>query len=243
MSRGESSDISYLQELRDSRSERILSRLEPEARYLLEAMRLNTFENCLNAIECFLTNIELFDSVMTFDRATHTFDYAIAAFAKMDQDHDKALSLDEIKRYSQHVDKDVKERLEWLVLNGGALSRASLVADHRGHISRQDLEKARDVFRGLSHLQRHFEKIARDHGDGKPGITENDILEYLFCHHLDLSTRERECLRELIVYLRRLECTSSPEQGLKRDDLPLASPNRLWPDPAKTQPSQPPGTE
>jgi hypothetical protein len=203
--------------------------LEPEARHVLNSMRFNNFESALSALEELFGNLEIVGEEITFDAAGRTLDTALDAFNVIDQDHDSILSQAELANYADHEVEELRYQFQWLSLNVDALSRASLVPHPEHGLSHSDLIGAREIFSGLAYLQKNFEQIGKDHGDGNKEITSDDLGDYVQKQRKLLAPADVSALSHLAVYLQRLK-SGDAHPGLRRLDLEHLTPEKIWGD-------------
>jgi len=201
--------------------------LEPEARDVLNSMRFNNFESALSALEEFFGKLEIVGEEITFDAAGRTLNTALEAFKVIDEDHDSILSQAELENYANHEVEELRYQFQWLSLNVDALSRAGLVPHPEHGLSHSDLIGARDIFRGLAHLQKNFEQIGKDHGDGNKEITPDDLGDYVQKRRQLLAPADISALSHLAVYLQRLK-SGDAHPGLRRLDLEQLTPEKIW---------------
>lgn len=195
-------------------------------REAIGASGLNNFESILNAVEEFLSNVQLFDPSIAFGRAADALGMVALAFAVIDIDHDRRLSDHELAAYANRLDDRSKVLLEWILCHYDAIQRAGLVHEKRG-ISRSDLASAAGVFRGLEYVHANFEKLASQH-DGRKieTLTHRDIQRYLDAESPQLDHQSRAGLSHLARYLRKLEMKHSG--GFSDVEFDAITPEMLW---------------
>ncbi len=204
---------------------------ERTGRYLLrdalETMGLNNFENALNAVEEFLTNIDLFDPQVAFGSAAEALGMAALAFVLIDRDRDRKLSHTELSEYANRLDGRAKELIEWLLIHYDAIERAGFFHKNKG-ISRSDLLSAYSVFKGMDFVHNHFAELAQANETGqKPTmLTHVEIDNYADKHSPQLDRHVEQGLRHLARYLRRLEVLH--KGGFTAGEFDQLTPEMLW---------------
>lgn len=204
--------------------------LDPEARLILRAIQSSNFENALDAMLEFFGNIELIDKQITFERAYKALGKAYRVFEQIDGNKDRILTRDELEAYKENRSLNEQERhsFDWLLENCVVLSRASLLTDRKGGISRGDLASAMSIFLGLIYLQRNFDQIAIPGDDGRKQITVGAINAHLQESARFVTKQERAGLLQLTLYIEALRGPRPVRKGITRTDLRRITPIRIW---------------
>lgn len=220
-------DVPILKQLEVDEKQAVLDRT---GRYLLRdalgSLGLNNFENALNAVEEFLTSIELFDPGIAFGSAAEAMGMAALAFVLIDRDQDRRISHSELSEYANRLDGRTKELLEWLLIHYDAIERAGFF--HKNHgISRSDLLSAYSTFKGMEYAHNHFDQLAKaPDGSQTKKLTHQAIEEYLDGEGHRLDHRDEQGLRHLLRYLRNLEATH--KEGFSAAEFDELTPEMLW---------------
>jgi hypothetical protein len=203
---------------------------DQDALYVLRAMRLNAFENALNAVEHFLGHLDLTEDQPTFNTASKWLDDVIGRFAEIDTDGDGHISQEEIVRWGASNEQ------KWVACHFDALTRAELLPGSTHYLSLKSLSDARNVFRGLAILQRHLAEISRVRSGQELLLTADDIERYLARHGAEMATGDYLALLQLANYLKGLHKRFTlPDITAETNDVNAISPEMLWPDNASRQ--------
>ncbi len=167
---------------------------------MLESLTLNSFENVLNVFEEFLSGVPLFEGMTSFTAAALAFDAAAVAFAAIDADHDFLMRKVDLENYLSECDQRSSVHLKWLVANFSVLERLSLFV---GNVSRDEIEVARDVFHGLSYLQKNIDTIHPPSSQGK--LSAADLSVYLAKYGRTLEPHDARGLAGLAAHVRAIE--------------------------------------
>jgi hypothetical protein len=215
---------------RNDEEDRIESPLSnpKEAYYIFKAMRLDSFEGAMDALDEFVVNLEMVDPDMTFERGSAVLARAAEGFGTIDKNHDLMLTREELGSYVNRTEGEIDEGLEWLHTHFDSLSRASLFPEGQDGISRMDLESASRVFSGLAHVQRNFGSIATSRDNDDHEISIGDLYSYVHNNESDLPADDKLAIYDLVNYIKRLE-TKSGQHGLSQNALAELSPEDLWP--------------
>ncbi len=187
-------------ELREQKRECECPLLERDAIHILQSVNLNSFENALNELEEFLSNLDLSTAETNFSRAANTLDMVSRAFTAIDVNHDLLMTKDELRHYlAVGCTPEVAQALGWLVARFDILEQLSFFVNG---ITYSELDTARDVFHGLSCLQANFECISNIHRGGAGEILSKEkILHYLNVHENCLEEHDARGLQQLVRYL------------------------------------------
>jgi hypothetical protein len=196
---------------------------DKDALYVLNAMRSNDFENALNAVEHFLGHLEVTDSDPTFATAATWLDDAMEQFAALDCDKDGRISRDELYRLQQANEQD------WLTCHFDALTRARLLPDSGNELTLRGLQTARDVFRGLSIVQKHLAQFVERGIRERAVITPASVDRFLAMHISELATPDYLALLELANYLKGLHREFCLGANCQCGQVEQLSPEELWP--------------
>lgn len=171
---------------------------DKDARYILQSLEFNSFENALNSFENFLSNAEQFCGSTPFMKAAHALDIAGLAFDAVDADRNFVMTKEELDTFVvEHSGDDCSDSLSWLSNNFYHLEE---LAFFMGGIAKNELEAARDVCYGLSYLQENHDKVTSSTGN-KSSLTDKDVSDYLNSHGAHLDAHHARGLGELVKYL------------------------------------------
>jgi hypothetical protein len=195
-----------------------------EAYAIFRAMRFESYESAMDALDEFVGNLEMFDKDMTFERASVALAKAAEGFDTIDRNHDLGLTREELSHYVDNTEGNISEHMEWLSEHFDALSRAGLFPDGDGKITKRDLESASQVFDGLAHVQSNFDAIS-SLGAAPGEVTVDDLRAYL--NSGGVSSVDRMAIYQLIGYVQRLEATHGGH-GVTKQGLDELTPEDLW---------------
>lgn len=218
----------------------------------LETAGLDTFTSMLDAVEEFLTHLQLFDPNVAFGRAAFALNDAAAAFDSIDGNSDKRLSQQELARYAGRFEGNDKQYFEWILAHYDSIEKA--FTDGADGISKKDLEYAASFFTGLEFVFANFDKLANSedasgehakdgdastegvNGDaaierGASGervtLSHTDLERFLRQSDRELDAQQRKGLIQLTLLLRKLEGKSG-RAGLTDQELREIDPETIW---------------
>jgi len=200
---GKGSELTEQSCLKHDAAERIAEKdspiLDKDARYILESLNFNSFDNSLNAFENFLSSSELFCGSTPFMKSAHALDIAGLAFSAVDTDHDFVMTKDELDTFvAEHQGDGTADSLSWLTANFDSLEK---MAFFLGGITKNEIEAARDVFYGLGYMHENFDKVKGAVGGDKSQLSDKEVADYLNQHGAHLDDHHARGLAKLVEYL------------------------------------------
>lgn len=197
---------------------------DSDALYVLRSLTLSSFENALNAVEHFLSHLEITDSSETFAAAAAWLDNLIADFSELDEDADGRLTHEELAHWSKTLAEN------WIDCHFDALCRSDIVAAQSHSLTLRALENARGIFHGLAYVQQHLSEMLA-FARGKQFVLDSQSIRlYLDLKRSRLSLTESMGLLALANYLARLETKDRRERARRLDlqNLDSITPEALW---------------
>lgn len=185
-------------------NESIQFRFDRQSMRMLESLTLNSFENVLNVFEEFLSGVPLFEGITSFAAAALAFDAAAVAFSAIDANHDFLMTKIDLENYLSECDQRSSVHLKWLVANFPVLEQLSLFV---GSVSRDEIELARDVFHGLSYVQKNIDAIHPPSSKGK--LAAADLSVHLAKFGRTLESHDARGLAGLAAHIRAIESAES----------------------------------
>ena len=195
-----------------------LEYMEPEAIQILKALRVNECRDTFEAMVEFFGTIDLIADELAFVSAIRVIDRIYEAFEKIDTDHDSLVSKKELEEYSRDASDEDKESFDGVIKHHNTLRRVCRHDSFDG-ISRRDLIKAGNIFRGLKYTQENFDLISEKKKNKSDKLTPYSIKTYLEKNKTKLSLREKSGLKQLILLLHQVTKSDSIHSGLTKEEL------------------------
>lgn len=197
--------------------------MEPEAILIFKSLKMNECRDTFDALLEFFGSIELVNDELSFASAIKIIDQVYDAFEKIDVNHDAQVSKEELKDYSKDVEERDRKPMEWILNHHSVLRRVCRPSkrslESKEGISKKDLIKAGNIFRGLKHSQENFSSISEEDKNKEPEITVGSIEKYLSKNQSKLSIREKSGLMALIELVESVCNRSSRHKGLNKEEL------------------------
>lgn len=190
---------------------------------VLQCLQFSDLAVLLDVMDSYYDGFEICDHTVNFEHAATILNRANELFSKLDSNHDGSLDYAELQGYERRH-PEAQTELEWLRCHYEALKGAALL--HHKSLQQNDLVTARNVFRGLEYVRRHFNSLTCSGSPAK--IYPEDLLR-LVCCKVDLSAHDAEGVWHLIHYMMLLQKREKKSHvGFTASEVEQLSPERLW---------------